>query len=108
MLNVIDVKDIQEYNEIVSKGKVIVIVYATWCGPCRFTMPILEEVSQEEDVKHISFYKMDSDKHKDITKELRNRGIPMMIFYEDGIELRRIVGMRTKEEIKKWIEDPLY
>ena len=34
---------------------------ASWCGPCQFITPKIEELSEMEKFKHIKFFKIDVD-----------------------------------------------
>lgn len=103
MVNEIQIKTIEEYNEITSKDKVFVMVYTTWCPACNVTLPNLEEASDEESMSGIKFYKMDMDTHKDISKEIKARVVPMMFLYRDGIEVKRTAGTKSKEAIMEFI-----
>jgi len=56
------VRDLQEKNFFLSDtlklGKPIVLsFFATWCGPCRVEMPVLDTLSQS--YKNINFYLVD-------------------------------------------------
>lgn len=51
------------------KGKYVYIdVWATWCSPCKFQIPFLEELEKEYHDKNIVFISMSVDKPKDRDK----------------------------------------
>ena len=52
----------------------IIDFYATWCGPCKATAPILEEIAQEYDGK-IDVYKVDVDKNQELSALFNIRSI---------------------------------
>ena len=87
------------FSEKISKGKSLVDFWASWCGPCMMFAPTFEETSKE--TKDVKFYKLDVDKNGDIAQHYEIRGIPTLILFEDGKEIKRITGMRSKEELKK-------
>jgi len=91
-----------DFKEKISKGKVLIDNYANWCGPCRQLAPILEEASNE--IKDIKFYKLDVDKNKDIAQQYEIRGIPTLILFNNGKEVKRITGVTSKEDLKKQLQ----
>ena len=91
-----------DFKEKISKGKVLVDVFGTWCMPCKQLAPLLEEVSNE--IKNIKFYKLDVDKSPDTAQEYEIRGIPTLILFQDGKEVKRITGVTSKEDLKKQLQ----
>jgi thioredoxin len=53
--------------------------YADWCGPCRITSPILEELAQEYKGK-INVYKVNVDKEKELSQVFGISGIPSFLY----------------------------
>ena len=93
------------FNEFVFKKDKLVIVdfNATWCGPCRMLKPILEDVEKEHD--EISFGSVDVDKEKLLSEEYGVSSIPCLIFFKDGVEVSRSIGLKSKEDLEKMIGD---
>jgi len=103
MITEINVETIEEYNEITSTEKTLVLSYAPWCKGCKIILPLLEEISDFEEMNDIKFYKMLSDKHKKIISYIGVKAIPVMLLYQNGIELKRKIGLLTEEELIIWI-----
>ena len=53
------ITDVQ-YDEVISKGVVVIDFFANWCGPCKMLAPVLEEVAQE--LPTVTFAKVDVDR----------------------------------------------
>ena len=75
------------------KGPMVVEFYATWCGPCKATAPILEEAEKQLKGK-IKFIKVDIDEIPDVKIEK----IPTIIFMLDGKVVNMVVGQPPNAE----------
>jgi len=52
------------------KGKTVVIdIWATWCGPCRRAMPIVEKVAEEFADKGVELYAVNQGEAADVVKK---------------------------------------
>lgn len=92
----------QNFEKEVLKADLPVLVdfYADWCGPCKMLSPIIEELAEELKDK-VKMAKLDIDQNKEITVKYGVMSVPTMILFKDGKEEKRIVGLRSKEELKK-------
>jgi thioredoxin 1 len=96
-----------EFNILInSNPKVIVDIYADWCGPCKFMKPIFMQLSTKfEDIKFIS---VNSDMAPWIgtSENYDFEGIPAFLFFKDGKLVEKKIGGCPEEEfielIKKW------
>lgn len=87
------------------KGVVFVDFYADWCGPCKMTSPILEQLSAE--MKDTKFVKVDVDANPELTPQYSIFSIPTFLVVKDGQVVSQFAGAMGKEhfiaEIKKAI-----
>lgn len=89
--------DTKEFKEVIKEGKVVVDLFATWCGPCKMLSPILDEISEE--IETTNFYKIDVDDNEDIAREYNVMSIPTILIFEDGNLVNKIVGLRSREDL---------
>ena len=90
-----------EKEVLKTKGKVFVDFYATWCGPCKMVGPFIEELSEEiDDVKFVS---VDTDEEYELAEEYGIISIPSVLLFKNGKEIKRHVGIITKEELEEFI-----
>jgi len=83
---------------------VVVDFYATWCGPCKMLAPVLQEINEELDDNYI-FAKVDIDESFELAKNYSVMSVPTLIAFRNGVELKRMIGVRPKDEIKKELEN---
>ncbi len=86
-----------------SKSTVFVDFYADWCGPCKMTSPIIDELSNE--MKDVAFVKINVDDNQDLAAEYSVFSIPTFLIFKNGKAVHQFVGAMGKEkfieEIKK-------
>ena len=76
-------------------GIVLVDFFATWCGPCRMTAPIIDELSQEK--KEIKFVKIDVDQNSNLASQYNIFSIPTFIIFKEGKVVAQFSGALSKE-----------
>ena len=74
--------------------KKILYFSAAWCGPCKTLGPIMESTSGQ-----VNYQKVDVDDNPELSTKYGVRNIPTMVLVENGVEIRRKVGVLTKEQI---------
>ena len=83
------------------KGTVLVDFYADWCGPCKMLSPVLEEISNETDIK---ICKVNVDENQALAIEYKVMSIPTLIVFKEGKKELVSVGLKSKEEILEMIK----
>lgn len=83
------------------KGTVLVDFYADWCGPCKMLSPVLEEISNETDIK---ICKVNVDENQTLAIEYKVMSIPTLIVFKEGKKELVSVGLKSKEEILEMIK----
>ena len=83
------------------KRKVLVDFNASWCAPCRMLRPVLEDVLKENGEYKIVSVNIDNE--EELSEEYEVYSIPCLILFEEGKEILRSIGFKTKDEIKKML-----
>ncbi|XP_050366263.1 uncharacterized protein LOC126784794 [Argentina anserina] len=89
-----------------SDRPVLVDFYATWCGPCQFMAPILNEVSITLNNK-IQVVKIDTEKYPSIADKYGIQALPTFIIFKDGKPHDRFEGALNAEQLIERIETAL-
>lgn len=88
----------EQFFEIIS-NKVLVDFYADWCGPCKMLAPILENIDS------VDILKVNVDSFPDLAAKYGVMSIPTLILFENGKELKKEIGFKNLDEIKKMIKE---
>jgi len=96
-----EIEDNGKKNEIVVKD-----FYAEWCGPCQMQTPIIKDLEKEYNGK-IKFEVIDVDKKEKIAEKYKVSSIPTVIIEKNGIVVKRHVGVVSKKELIKELEELL-
>jgi thioredoxin-like negative regulator of GroEL len=74
--------------------KQVLYFSSTYCGPCRTFKPIMESLQTEMSITFIN-----TDSSPQTAQQYNVRSVPTTIVLENGVEKRRLVGVKSKEEI---------
>jgi thioredoxin 1 len=93
------------FEESITAHKVILVdFWAEWCRPCKMFSPILDEISKEYS---IWIGKINIDDNKEKAAEYNIVSLPTTIVFENGKEVKRILGAKAKhmmlKELDQWI-----
>lgn len=75
---------------------VVVQFHAPWCGPCKAISPHVDAVAKEFQGR-VEVVRVDVDVQPELAREAGVRGVPTLVVYRDGAEVRRHSGMLGRE-----------
>ena len=76
-----EIKNKEEFQNIINSDYALVDFFATWCGPCKMLSPIIENIANSRD--NIKVAKVDVDKHEDLAKIYGVMSIPTLILFKN-------------------------
>ncbi len=85
-------------------GVVVVDYYAEWCGPCKMIGVAMEELSEEYSDR-LKIVKGDIEKNSTSCSKFGIQGVPAILIFKGGELINQHVGLRSKKDLKKDIEE---
>jgi thiol-disulfide isomerase/thioredoxin len=73
---------------------------AEWCNPCARTKPVAEELKRDG---IIDFLFVDADTELELLEKFGVKSIPTYILLEDGREVKRMNGAKTRQDFLDFI-----
>lgn len=87
----LEVTDQNFFKEVLEADKPVVVdFYASWCGPCQFLLPKMEEFSKKND--QVKFTKMSVESNQATPSKYNVMSIPTIIFFNKGKIIGQITG----------------
>ena len=71
---------------------------ASWCQTCKALAMILNNVDSPYPIEVV-----DIDAQSDVAIEFGIRSVPTLVMIEDGTVLKKMVGVKSEELVKEWI-----
>ena len=75
---------------------------ADWCGPCKQTKPIVEELNREQIMA--KFFIIDVDSEIEMAKDFEIRSVPTFVVIKNNTEIYRTTGAKTKQQLEELIK----
>ncbi|MBR4435873.1 MAG: thioredoxin [Clostridia bacterium] len=96
MVNTITNADFK--TEVLDSNKpVLVDFWASWCGPCRMLVPVIETIAKERG--DIKVCKVNVDEEPELASMFGIMSIPTVVAIKNGQVVNKSVGVRPKEAL---------
>ena len=85
------------FAEEIEKGRILVDLYADWCGPCKMMGAVLETMDE-------NILKVNVDKFPEIARQFGIMSIPTLMIFKEGKVVAKNVGFMSKEDLTEFLK----
>ena len=99
--------DMETFDKALEEGKLMMVdVWAEWCGPCQMLGPVIESLAEEYEGRAV-VGKVNTDEEQELAIRYRVMNIPTVLFFKDGREIERRVGVMPPDAFVQILEENL-
>ena len=77
---------------------ILVDFWATWCGPCKMMLPVMEELKADFEGS-ANIIKLDVDENQEISSAYGVRTLPAFFVFKDGDVVAQFSGPQSKDTL---------
>jgi thioredoxin 1 len=94
----------ENFEESINGNKPILVdFWATWCGPCKFMLPVFDKLAKKYSSK-IAFGRLNVDDSQSIAVKYDVYAIPTFIIFSKGQTVERAVGAVGEKGLETSLE----
>jgi len=94
----------ESFDAALAEGKLMMVdFWAVWCGPCRMLAPMVDDLAEKYAGK-VVVGKVNVDEEQELAIRYGVMSIPTVIFFKDGKEIDRKVGVMPPEAFTKVLD----
>lgn len=97
----------ETFNKTLVEGRLMMVdFWAEWCGPCQMLGPVIESLAEKYEGRAV-VGKVNTDEEQELAMGFGITGIPTVIFFKDGKEIDRLVGVMPPDAFIQVLEKNL-
>jgi len=81
---------------------IILYFTADWCGPCKQTKPIVEDLNREQTMA--KFFIIDVDLEIEMAQDFEIKSVPTFVVMKNNKEIHRVTGAKTRQQLEELIK----
>ncbi len=94
-------------DEVLKSDQLVLIDFAAdWCGPCHMLEPTLHELASKYEGR-VRIETVDVDQSRELALEYAVEALPTLIFFNQGEEVGRVVGVYSSAELSDLLDGHL-
>ena len=96
------------FDAEVTKSNIPVLVdfWAAWCGPCKQLAPVIDELAKEY-IGKVKIGKLDTEENNNTPVKFGITAIPTIIVFKNGQAVNKMVGAKSKKDLKATLDAQL-
>jgi thioredoxin 1 len=107
MAKATEITDSQFTSEVLGSSQTVLVdFWATWCGPCRLIVPLMDWAAETYSDR-LTVVKMEVDPNPTTVKEYDVQGIPTLLLIRDGEVIARTEGVIGKAQLQAMLDTHL-
>ena len=97
----------ETFEKALSEGELMMVAFwPEWCGPCQMLGPVIESLAEKYEGKAV-IGKVNTDKEGELAMRYAVMNIPTVIFFKNGKEIDRLVGVMPPDAFIQVLEKNL-
>ena len=99
-----EVIDLYTFDTYIGGTKPVLAFFTApaWCGPCVYVEPVVRIVASDE-YQRVVTLSVDTDQDATVPSKYAVRNLPTFILFNDGLEIARLEGIASEEDLKNFI-----
>jgi thioredoxin 1 len=94
---------VETFEDLTREGNILVDFWGPRCQPCIAMMPTIAELEKAAGGS-VRVVKVNSAENRQICRDLRVFGLPTYVLMRDGVEVDRLSGQVTRQDVERAFE----